>query len=221
MVFGHIGSLVRRAREKMDYSPVSTDLKASREAVWKEFGEKYGFDGAAKGDIREAAFVAIFKNPVENTCAPALVPSEDCLVLLGKRSAGASWAPGHYAPLGGGLDAADFKNAATREDVISNALKREVQEEAKIAPDKLHAAYVGSFCDKKSGFLVHAFSGFLTCDPEHDSEQHHLSQVSIVPDDDEHENFSWVPVRKAMKSRTVHAGAKHVIRRCLRHHAGK
>jgi len=217
MVLEQIGALIGRAREKMAYMPVTTDFSTPRQKVWDEFNQKYGFDGASKGSIREAAFAAIFKNPVEKSCAPALVPSEDALVLLGKRGSGALWAPGLYAPLGGGIDASDFENAATREDVICNALKRELREEAKIPADRLHASYVGSFHDRKSGFTIHAFSGFLTCDPEHESEHHHLAQVSIVPDDDEHENFSWMPVKKALKNSNVHAGAKHLIRKALKH----
>jgi 8-oxo-dGTP pyrophosphatase MutT (NUDIX family) len=209
---------VDRAKAKVRFPGTSTDLSLDANAALQDFVKKYPVKEEGKNPLREAVLVAMFKNSVEQQVAPALVPRDDSLVLLGKHSPKSWWAAKTFVPLGGTVEYSDFHGAKTLGDAFSNALLREVEEEAGIHSSRFSHSYVGSFQYKALGYNVHAYCGFLHSDPDEASEDHHLSQVTLSPKNSENDCFMWLPVKHALTSPLVHKAAKHVIRNAVKFH---
>ncbi len=217
--FAQITNFLDRAKAKVRFPQCSPDLSAPASNALQDFCKKYPPSAQdAKNPVREAVLIALFKNSVENTVAPALVPCENSLVLLGKHSPKSWWAAKTFVPLGGVMEYADFQGAKTLGDAFSNTLVREVEEETGLRANQFSHSYVGSFQYKSLGFNVHAYCGFLHCDPEQNAEDHHITQVTMCPKNAEHDCFMWLPVHHALSSPMVHKASKHVIRRAIKFH---
>ncbi len=216
--FTQLEMLFDRAKAKVRFPNLAANLPQDAPKALEELAKKYPAIEEGKNPIREAVLLALFKNSVETTVAPALVPREDSLVLLGKHSPKSWWAAKTFVPLGGVVEYSDFHGAKTLGDAFSNALLREAEEEAGLVPTQFSHSYVGSFKYPAIGFNVHAYCGFLHSDPDQASEDHHLSQVTLSPKNAEHDCFMWLPVKHALTSPLVHKAAKHVIRSAVKFH---
>ncbi|MFQ5406479.1 MAG: hypothetical protein ACE5DI_04980 [Candidatus Micrarchaeia archaeon] len=207
-----------RAGAKMRFFSRKAELSTPALQVLAEYEEAYGVKKDSN-PVREAVMLVLFKNSVESEVAPALVPSIDSQVLLGKHSSKSLWAANSFVPLGGVIRYEDFEGCETLQEVFSKTLSRELREDVGIDGSYISHSYAGSFYDSKLDFTVHAFSGFVVCDPDKDCSEQHFAQVSFVPKSKEHQCFSWVPVEQALSSKSVHKTSKHIIRTVLKRNA--
>ncbi len=218
MPFAHINILIDKAKAKVRFPAKRVDLETPSAKAREEFAKKYHSAKEGENPVREGVLIALFKNPVDKNLAPALVPDENSLVLLGKHSKESWWAAEKFVPIGGVMQFSDFDGAKTLGQAFSNALLREAEEELGIKQSQFSHSYTGSFYFKKHGYVVHAYSGFLHCDPEQNCEDHHVSQVMMCPANPEHDCCMWLPAQHALSSPQVHPLTKHVIRLAIKAH---
>ena len=159
----------------------------------------------------QAVVLSLYKKSASSPVASSIMPGRGDFVLLAKKKPGARFLAGQFALIGGIVEKADLAGAECGLDVYRNALAREAFEEAALSPADYASSYCSSFFDRRTGFDVHCFSGFLLCDPGKTVQAQHLAQANLRPADSEHDSFSWVPVSRVFSSRQVSNVAKRAV----------
>jgi len=159
----------------------------------------------------EAVVLTLYKKSASSPTASSIVPTKGDLVLLAKKKPGAKFLSGQFALVGGIVEKTDLVNADCGLDVYRNALSREAFEEAGLRQSDYASSYCSSFFDRATKFNVHCFSGFLLSDPGKSIQAQHLAHANLRPADSEHDNFSWIPVRRVFSSRQVSNVAKRAV----------
>jgi len=162
-------------------------------------------------DAQDAVVLTLYKKSASSPIASSVVPGRDDFVLLAKKKPGSQFLSGQFALVGGIVEKADLVNADCGLDVFRNALAREAFEEAGLTPSDYASSYCSSFFDRATKFNVHCFSGFLLSDPEKTIQAQHLAHANLRPTNSEHDNFSWLPVRRVFSSRQVSKIAKRAV----------
>jgi len=170
------------------------------------FAQHFHSKGAA-----EAVVLTLYKKSAASQTASSIVPSTDDFVLLAKKKPEAKFLGGQFGLIGGIVEKGDMVRADCGLDVYRNALAREAFEEAGLAPSDYASSYCSSFFDRATRFNVHCFSGFLLSDPQKTVQAQHLAHANLRPTNSEHDNFSWMPVKRVFSSRQVSKIAKRAV----------